>query len=492
MTERGPERGPEPGAEPAGEAIPWLPASASVVALVRERGGGAWSAGVAAGLADLVGRRRGRTFLACTVPGAEELDGLMDAVDAPGLTRSLAGDLPLSRAARSAPRQAFAYLPAGARALPLGRLREVPAFHRLLRRVAERGGTVLLYVAEEDLAGEYGPDPDFDLPLDGCIAIGDVKEPALLAGAPLLARVERPAGAPRPGAEAEAMRAATGPGDAAAAGEGRAAGGAAAPEGRAGATDRPPRRRFGWQLPIVVAVFAVGAVLAWALLAGGSGDGDGAPEGAVVADASGPGEAGGPSAGRAAAGADAADDPDPGEGPAEFAPPELPAGPAAPELPYSVLIASFARPEDAARQLREGGRAAALFVAPTPIRGRVYYRVLAGARAERTAGESLMRELVEAGHKERARAWDVRPVGLAWLVGVFHTADEGRAAVRRLEEAGLSPGIAYVVPAGEEGQEVYALYAGAFESEEAAAPLGEMLRAAGQEPRLVSRRGRPW
>ncbi|MGW8283915.1 MAG: hypothetical protein ACWGON_11500, partial [Gemmatimonadota bacterium] len=169
-----------------------MPEGASVVALVRERGGGAWASGVAVGLADIVGRRRGRTFLANTIPGAAELDGLMEASELPGLTRALAGETSVSAIARSAPRQSFAYLPAGTPALPLSRLREIPAFRSLLRRVAERGGTLLLYVAEEALEEEGGPDPDRDLPVDGCIAIGNVEDLALLVGAPLLARVERP------------------------------------------------------------------------------------------------------------------------------------------------------------------------------------------------------------------------------------------------------------------------------------------------------------
>ena len=72
-----------------------------------------------------------------------------------------------------------------------GRLREISAFRSLLRRVSERGGTLLLYVAEESLEEDGRPDPDHDLPVDGCIAIGDVEDLALTVGAPLLARVER-------------------------------------------------------------------------------------------------------------------------------------------------------------------------------------------------------------------------------------------------------------------------------------------------------------
>ena len=361
-----------------GEGTYWLPEGTSVVALVRERGGGSWAAGVAVGLADIVGRRRGRTFLANTIPGATELDGLMEAAELPGLTRALSGEMTVSEIARSAPRQSFAYLPAGKPALPLGRLREIPAFRNLLRRVADRGGTLLLYVAEESLDEDGGPDPDHDLPVEGCIAIGDVEDVALTVGAPLLARVERPS-ADRTSSEG-------------------------AEQGPAPSTgtldpldqmDEESADRKGsvpaWAPWLGV---AAGLVLAWFVWGSFGNQGAGADQ----AESTG----GIPAVVEADAGLDAdlrsstRNEPETdaaGSGDisaaVEFS---------APELPYSVLVASFALQEDANRQLRDLDTDEILFIiAPTPIRGRTYFRILAGAREDRLGAEALMRELVEAG-----------------------------------------------------------------------------------------------
>ncbi|MFO7588209.1 MAG: SPOR domain-containing protein [Gemmatimonadota bacterium] len=461
-----------------GESSHWLPAEASAIALVRERGGGAWAAGVAVGLADIIGRRRGHTFLANTVPGPGELDGLMEACELPGLTRALSGDVPVSRIARSAPRQSFAFLPAGTPALALSRLREVPGFQRLPRKLAERGGTLLIYVAEEELLEGGAPDPERVLPVDGCIAIGDVEDPALIVGAPLLARVERPAGeraGRAPGAGADGAEAA----GARATIEGNGDDSPAAAPATAGAPGRRRRRRLAW-IAAAVGVVALGA---WALSLGPEDGGEVARDeeavAAGVAPATGTAAAGSGREGTSAerAGGEGA------RGPAT--PPEL----AAPELPYSVLVASFARPEDAARQMRQlAASDVGWIVAPTPIRGRLYWRILAGAREDRAGGERLMDTLVVAGNKESVRSWDVRPVRLAWLVGVHAGAGEARDAVRRLEAKGIP---AYVLDDGGDETRFHAVYAGAFESEEAATPMGELLSDAGETARLVTRRGRP-
>jgi cell division septation protein DedD len=158
-------------------------------------------------------------------------------------------------------------------------------------------------------------------------------------------------------------------------------------------------------------------------------------------------------------------------------------------LPYSVLVASFVTYEDAAAKRDEltqpGGMA---FVAPTPIRGRLYYRVFAGALEDRVQASDLMRRLVEQGDKERERDWDMRPARLAFALRDFASVEEADAERERLHESGVP---AYVLPVGDTTRTVYRLYSGAFESEAAAGPADTMLSVAGQSATLVTRRGEP-
>jgi len=97
-----------------------------------------------------------------------------------------------------------------------------------------------------------------------------------------------------------------------------------------------------------------------------------------------------------------------------------------------------------------------------------------------------MEELVAEGVKESVRAWDVRPVRLAWLVAVYPDAEAAREEVERLGTRAIP---AYALDDGNGNAGFHAVYAGAFESEEAAAPMGAMLEEAGAPARLVSRRG---
>lgn len=469
----------------ANEGTQWLPDDASVVALVRQRGGGAWAAGVAVGLADIVGRRRGRTFLANTETGSSELDGLMEAAGQPGLTQALAGELAVSEIARSAPQRSFAFLPAGSPALSLSQIREVSAFRDLVRRVAERGGTLLLYVAEEALA-ELPTDPDYDLPVDGCIAIGDIDDLALLVGAPLLARVERPAG----DSVGEAVSAAGG-----------LQGGPVDPEKGEelpAADPAPPGRDRRVPAWAPWAGVAAGLLLAW--LAWGSFSGPevepASDRSAAVAEgepmqteASGGREQGGSGSSGETRGppapAGVADDARGGDAPAAAEDVAF----AGPELSYSVLVASFARPEDAARHLQQLDEGEAMFlVAPTPIRDRLYYRILAGAREDRADAESLMQELVNAGAKEEVRGWDVRPVRFSWLLGTYTERRDADRRIGELEAAGIR---AYRLADASPEPRSWRVYAGAWESEQAAAEFGRMLSEAGETGTLVTRRGKP-
>jgi hypothetical protein len=466
----------------ARDAAHWLPDDASIVALVRERAGGAWAAGVAVGLADIVGQRRGRTFLANTVPGTAELDGLMDAAGQPGLTLALSGERAMSEIARSAPQQSFAYLPAGEPALSLPQLREIPAFGALLKRVSERGGTLLLYVAEEDL-GQTRPDPDHDLPVDGCIAIGEIEDLALIVGAPLLARVERPSGDRTATADSGDPTMLADGFDAGSAGAGATAAPGATPDAKT-----PPRRVPAWAPWLGVAAGLILAWFAWGSLARSGADAIDEPGGAPVERVAEPGDLEGrdTDASEAKTGEDessGATGADEGS-----APPVLDTF-SGPELPYSVLVASFARPEDAERQMRELDQDAALFlIAPTPIRERTYYRILAGALEDRVTAEALMQELVEAGLKQEVRGWDVRPVRFAFDLGIYRDRRSADQRIGQLSDLGIS---AYRLADGLEESRSWRVYSGAFESEQAAAEFGRILTEVGESAILVPRTGRP-
>ncbi|MEN8144920.1 MAG: SPOR domain-containing protein, partial [Gemmatimonadota bacterium] len=157
------------------------------------------------------------------------------------------------------------------------------------------------------------------------------------------------------------------------------------------------------------------------------------------------------------------------------------------ERPYSVLIASYVRWEDALDHVDELERAStdAVFIAPTPVRQRVYYRVLSGALRDAAAADQFMQELVSSGRKEEYRRWDMRPVRLAYVIGDFRTLAEAYAEKSRLRGDRIP---AYVLRGGSNGLP-YRVYSGAFESTSAAADLGLRLRQAGHDVQLEQRRG---
>ncbi|HSM07732.1 MAG TPA: SPOR domain-containing protein [Gemmatimonadota bacterium] len=438
----------------------WLPDEARVIALVRDRGSDDWAAGVAIGLADMVGRERGRTFLANAAGDSRELDRRLDAAG-PGLTSALTGAATIASIAHTSAGQRFAYLPAGEGALPFSGLRRMRAFRRFVAKVREGGGTMLLYLGEEDLVGPAADRPAESaerLQLDGCIALGDVRGVAAELGAPLLARVERPAPPP----VEPPVRAA-----------------APAADGAETATaTEPAGRRFGplGSLARLLAVPIAALLLwgAWALLRpapdGGAGGGSSRP--AAEADRLASERPSSPS------GAQAAE-------PVLAAAPE-PRGFAGPAARYSVLVGSYMRLADAMGRRAELSEAGGLFfVAPTPVRGRIYYRVLAGAFEDRADAASAMADLVEDGRKEMFKEWDIRPVRLAYEVGTFTARDEANQRVRELWTADVP---AYVLSDTAEAP-LYRVYAGAFMSEEDAEPLGRRLEELGSGAELVARSG---
>lgn len=436
----------------AAGATGWLPDEARLIALVCERGGDEWAAGVAVGLADMVGRERGRTFLANVSGAGGDLEALLRAESGPGLTSALTGVATIAAVARSSPEQRFAYLPAGDAALPYTGLCRMQAFRRFLDKVRQRGGTLLLFVSEDDLASSSGSrGASQPLTLDGCVALGDPRGIAARLGAPMLARVERPAPPPEPaleqGPEAETTE---------------------APE-----TVNDVGFRAG-SLTRLVAPLALAILLwaGWAMWPSSSPDDEairGVDAGVATTPEASDATRGLPSRAEAAEPEAAA--------PRDFA------GPLA---SYSVLVGSYIRLDDANQRRDELAAAGGLFfVAPTPVRGRTYYRVLAGVYEDRADAATAMSSLVADGRKDAVKEWDIRPVRLAYDLGTF--AERG-VADRRRDEMRRNGIPAYVLRDTAEAP-LYRVFAGAFRTESDGEPLERMLEERGRTGQLITRSG---
>jgi cell division septation protein DedD len=160
-----------------------------------------------------------------------------------------------------------------------------------------------------------------------------------------------------------------------------------------------------------------------------------------------------------------------------------------PELPFSVLVASYARPSDAFARARSVSDGSILFfVVPTQVRERTYHRLFAGALPTRDSARALMGELMGRGIKEAISNWDIRPASLGYLLSVHASLKAARAAERELLESGIW---AYTIPLVAAGDTVHQVYAGAYERSEAAAALRAQLTEAGVDAELVPRRGEP-
>jgi hypothetical protein len=172
-----------------------------------------------------------------------------------------------------------------------------------------------------------------------------------------------------------------------------------------------------------------------------------------------------------------------GEGAEEPSPP-----PAAP-LPYSVAIASYSSLNDAVERQRRWSRGDLTFyVAPTVVRGVVYYRVFGGILPDREQARRLMAELVRAGVKEEVNDWDVRPTRLAFSFGTYPSERDASAAVESLRGRGI-PAYVVKVPAADEGGAAYQVYAGGYEKPADARPLQDRIAEAGLDAELVERVG---
>jgi cell division septation protein DedD len=97
-----------------------------------------------------------------------------------------------------------------------------------------------------------------------------------------------------------------------------------------------------------------------------------------------------------------------------------------------------------------------------------------------------MQELVRLGRKETVSEWDIRPVGLAFALGVYPSRVEAEAFEDRLAQQRIP---AYTLPVEADGDSAFQVYAGGFESAAAADALGAQLEDSGWEAELIPRRG---
>ena len=429
-----------------------VPDEARVVGLVYPEGELSRASAVAASIASTLGLHRKHTLLAATESGSGSLDELLGGANSRGLFAAFTGQARLSEIARREERGSYLYLPAGRRAPPPAELLSSAEFRRFAERVRSQGGTLLLHIPETALRG-----PGVASLLDGYVSLGK------LTGASSTAveygRVNLPEPAPLP-----------------------SKGIPDAPEsgpkptrwGRHRVRSTPPAARL-----VIGGLFIVILMVGWWILAGRTINMVTAPN---SADSFEPAEV-----------TPAATDLDSAmagssEG-GKFPNALLAAAQSASELPYSVLIASYAGAGDAEQVAAElsRGQGTLFFVAPTPVGAVLYFRVFAGALSTQARSQALMDELVRGGHKDTGAEWDMRPVRLAYRLGIFARREDAQAAVRGAAAVGIP---AYFLEArGTSSNSAFVLYAGAYESEDEARALGILLERAGRGAELVIRRG---
>lgn len=430
----------------ARDVVATWPRGARVAGLVPGRADAEWVGGAALALIRVAAEGRRPAFLLDLAPGASDLESRFDAAGAEGFGDAVAGEARLPDVARRDEEAGVVYLPPGRR----GDGREIArsdALAAFAERVRRQGGVLLVVLGRESAEGAaYAGWPD------GWVMLGE-PEPAaadrrLPGELPELGRIEP-------------LRART------------------ADDGR--------WRRHRERKPVPTLKVAGAAVLLAAL----AGAWWWYAERVAV-------EPGGPGRGGAVAGADSGDLVAAGTGTdSALAAARVRAG--AEEgaaatsrlgrrLEYSVLIASYASAADVRERVRELSRTgeSVFFVAPTPVHGDLWYRVYAGARAQRAGAEALMRSLVEAGVKGEVREWDVRPVPWSFLVAEgLEERSRAEARAEELRGRGLP---AYVLPGADGG---YHVYSGAFESREQSRPLAARLESEGVDAELVRRAGGP-
>ena len=97
-----------------------------------------------------------------------------------------------------------------------------------------------------------------------------------------------------------------------------------------------------------------------------------------------------------------------------------------------------------------------------------------------------MDRLVASGEKDEASLWHLRPVRLAFDLGVFVDRADAEARIADLELRGVP---SYVLTASLDGRHVYQVHAGGYEAEPASLPMAQILDDAGEPATLVARHG---
>lgn len=422
------------------------PAGCHAIGVVASPGDGEWAGRAASALITAAASRHRLAFLVDLTTAAPALPLGLDApADAGGLAEVAAGRATLGEVAITDEDRSFAYIPAGRTDDPAELTRSRP-FQLLVERARGADGVVLVLLdrASRESVGAAAW-------ADGWVLLGEDAPggDGLPGDAPELARI-RPAGKPRT----------------ARAGRGR--------RRRRRSTSASTRRAAAVGL-FVVAGLAVGTCFV------GRSASDDEPMSRLVRIT--PEQAGGEARrGQGVPASEATGAGETGGGRPDGAP--VLDGAAA---PYSVLVASYASEEDARRQVERlsEGSDRLFFLSPTLLQeDRLWYRVYAGLRPGRDDAGRLMRELVDAGVKEEARNWDLRPVPWAFRLATAAERGEAESRLSELRRRGVP---AYAVPVIARGDTSYRLYAGAYETEDAAAPLRKRLSEAGLEARLVRR-----
>ena len=470
-----------------------LPGDARIVALVFQGSEAERSATVVDAIATSVARRRGRTLVLNSESGSSPLDELAGAperADSGGMAAFLAGQSGLARVAVRRADCPYVYLPAGQVPEGVAGLLESPALGRFVSRVKEGGGTLFVAMSEHGR-----PPPDLLGLLDGYIAVGSVPpaardlrcyglvpfESSAAPGPEPVEDAAAPQPEPEPPSESVEPPPEPAPGPALQPALEPEPDAAPAPAASA-ASARARGRRSRASLAAALAIAALAVGNWWAYSNGWLDSAISRVGSMIAAGEEAPAAAATPAeGGRAAEAASIRQAPDEAAVAAAFE--------SAAERPYSVLLGSFTSPVDAAERVAEfralhGGTL--YFMAPTTIRGGRYQRILAGAVASETEASALMDELVAAGAAEEANAWLLRPVRFAYDLGVFTDRPLMEARIAELASLGVP---VYGLETTLDGTPVFRVYGGAYEDAEAAAPMSDVLEAAGESATLIVRRG---